>query len=78
MENIVRKREIAGNKQFLLFSKCFLPYIALTFHFKCTLKCRLQFVSTRTSQKLCRLVIISIIMRKLNRYNPFCQSISML
>ena len=40
-ENIVRKGEIACNKQFLLFSQCFLPYLALTFHFKCTLKCRL-------------------------------------
>ena len=43
--NIVRKGEIACNKQFLFFSQCFLPYMALTFHFKCTLKCRLQFVS---------------------------------
>ena len=38
-ENIVRKGEIACNKQFLLFSQCFLPYMALIFHFKCTLKC---------------------------------------
>ena len=30
MENIVRKGEIACNKQFLQFSQCFLPYIALT------------------------------------------------
>ena len=36
------KRRIACNKQFLLFSQCFLPYKALFFHFKCTLKCRLQ------------------------------------
>ena len=34
MENIVRKGEIACNKQFLLFSQCFLPYMALIFHFK--------------------------------------------
>ena len=33
------KGEIAGNKQFLLFSPCFLPYIVLIFHFRCTLKC---------------------------------------
>ena len=26
MENIVRKGEIVCNKQFLLFSQCFLPY----------------------------------------------------
>ena len=38
------KGEIACNKQFLLFSQCFLPCMALIFHFKCTLKCRLQFV----------------------------------
>ena len=38
MENIVRKAEIACNKQFLLFSQGFLPYMVLIFHFKCTLK----------------------------------------
>ena len=43
--NIVRKGEIACNKQFLLFSQCFLANMALIFHFKCALKCRLQFVS---------------------------------
>ena len=32
----VRKREIACNKQFHLFSQFFLPYMALIFHFKCT------------------------------------------
>ena len=45
VENIVRKGEIACNKQFVLFSQCFLAYMALTLHLKCTLKCRLQFVS---------------------------------
>ena len=34
--NIVRKGEIACNKQFLLFSQCFLPNLTLIFHFKCT------------------------------------------
>ena len=29
VENIVRKGEIACNKQFLLFSQCFLPYMTL-------------------------------------------------
>ena len=38
MENIVRRGEIACYKQFLLFSQCFLPLIALMFHFTCTLK----------------------------------------
>ena len=57
MENIVRKDEIACDKQFLLFSQCFLPYMVLIFHFKCTFKCCLQFVSIWTSLKFCRLVI---------------------
>ena len=43
--NIVRKGEIACNKQFLLFSQFFLPYMALIFHLQCNLKCCLQFVS---------------------------------
>ena len=38
----MRKGEIACNKQFLIFSQCFLPYMALIFHFKCTLKCHVQ------------------------------------
>ena len=39
------KGDIACNKQFLLFSQCFLHlrYVALIFHCKCTLKYRLQF-----------------------------------
>ena len=35
----MRKGEIACNKQFLLLSQFFLPYMALISHFKCTLKC---------------------------------------
>ena len=59
MENIVRKREIAFNKQFLLFSQCFPPYMVHIFFSKCTctLKCRLQFVSIWTSLKFCHLVM---------------------
>ena len=53
----MRKREIACIKQCLLFSQCFLPFIVIIFHFKCTLKCRLQFVSIWTSLKFCRLVM---------------------
>ena len=52
VENIVRKGEIVCNKQLLLFSQCFLPYMILTFHFRCTLKYCLQFVSIWTSLKL--------------------------
>ena len=57
VENIVRKKEIACNKRLLLFLQCFLPYMALTFHFKCTLKCCLQFVSVWASLKFCLLVM---------------------
>ena len=57
LENIVRKGEIACNKQYLLFSQYFLPYMALIFHFKFTLECCLQFVSIWTSLKFCRLVM---------------------
>ena len=38
---MVSKGEIACNKQFLLFSQCFLSYMAFTFHFKCTLTLKL-------------------------------------
>ena len=57
VENNVRKGEIACNEQFLLFSQSFLPYMALIFHFKCTLECRLKSVPIWTSLKFCRLVI---------------------
>ena len=43
VENIVRKGAITCNNQFLLFSQSFLHYMVLIFHFKCTLKCRLQY-----------------------------------
>ena len=56
-ENIMRKGEIACNKQFLLFSQCFLPYVALIFNLECTLKCCLQLVSIWTSLKICHLVM---------------------
>ena len=36
VEDIVRKGEIACYKQFLLFSQCFLTYMVLIFHFKCS------------------------------------------
>ena len=51
MENIERKGEIACYKQFFLFRQHFLHYMALIFHFKSTLKCRLQFASIWTSLK---------------------------
>ena len=39
MENNVRKGEIVCNEQFLLFSKCSLPYTVLVFNSKYTLEC---------------------------------------
>ena len=51
------KRRIACNKQFLLFWHCFLPYMELIFHFKCTLKCHQQFVSIWSNLKFCCLVM---------------------
>ena len=53
----MRKGEIACSKQFLFFSQCFLPYMVLVFHFKCTLICSLQLVSIWTSLKFRRLVM---------------------
>ena len=51
------KRKTACNKQFLLFSQCFLPMWYLFSVLKCSLKCRLQFVSIWTSLKFYRLVM---------------------
>ena len=52
MENIVRKGEIACYKQLLLFLQCFLPYMALIFDFKCTLKCLLAICLTLDQFKI--------------------------
>ena len=49
------KGKIACNKQSLLFSQCFPACMVLIFHFKSTVKYRLQFVSIWTSLKFCRL-----------------------
>ena len=49
MENIVRKGEIACNKFLTMFSTLY----GFIFQFKCTLRCRLQFVSMWTSLKFC-------------------------
>ena len=53
----MRKGETSNcNKQFLLFSQCFLPYMVPIFHFKCALKSRLQFVSIWNRLKFCCLL----------------------
>ena len=57
------KRSNCLLKQFLLYSQCFLPYTVLIFHLKCTLKCRLQFISIWTSLKFCCLVKVKNIQR---------------
>ena len=51
------KEKLFVTSNFPFFSQCFLPYIAFFFHFKYTLKCRLQFVKIWTSLKFCRLVM---------------------
>ena len=53
----MRKGEIACNKQFLFFSRCFLPFTVHIFHFTYTLKCGLQIVTIWTSLKFCRLAM---------------------
>ena len=65
----MRKGEIACNKQFLLSSQCFLPYMVLIFHFKCTPKCHLPFVSIWTSLKFCRLVMGLILLSQSMAHN---------
>ena len=66
VENIVRKGEIACNKQIspfiTMFSILYDTYVLyliflLIFHSKCTLKCCLQVVSIWTSLKFCCLVM---------------------
>ena len=48
----LKKGEITWNKQFSLFSQCFLPYMALIFYFKCTFKCCMKFVSILDQSKI--------------------------
>ena len=72
VKNILRKGDIACNKQFLFFSRCFLPYTILIFYFKYTLKCCLHFVSIWTRLKFCCLVmwyfcLNSVTLKLLNR-----------
>ena len=59
----MKKGEIQAISHFLIM---FSILMVLIFHFKCTLKCRLQFVSILTSLQFCHLV-----MGKMDRaYNP--------
>ena len=50
----MRKGETACNEQFLLFSQCFMPYLAPIFHLKCIIKCRLQKFCSLVSLRECR------------------------
>ena len=54
---LCEKKRYCLQQASLLFSQCFLPYMVLIFHFKCTLKCCLQFVSIWTDLKFSRLVM---------------------
>ena len=56
VENIVRKGEITWNRQFFLFITMFSTLYG-PFHFKCNLKCHLQFVSICTTLKFSCLVM---------------------
>ena len=54
VENIVGKREIACNKQFLFFSQCFLLYMSrffFFFHFKCTFTLSSTYIHFNTLKK---------------------------
>ena len=57
VENIVRKRRNCLQQAISPILTMFLPYMVLIFHFRCTLKCRLQPVSVWNSVKFCRLVM---------------------
>ena len=70
MENNVRKGGIACNEKFLLFSQCFLPYMALIFLFQCTLKCCMQYISIWTSLNFCNWLTQSRLLTTLKK-KPF-------
>ena len=53
-ENIVGKRENAGNQHFLLFAQCFPPIPKCISVFKVHLFCRLQMLLIQTSLKIGR------------------------
>ena len=55
-ENIVGKRENAGNQHFLLFPQCFLPFPKQISIFQSHLLCCLQMLSIWTCLKFCHLV----------------------
>ena len=57
VENIVRKGEIACNKQFFVFSQCFLPYIALTFLFQMHFQMSSAICFNLEESKVCCLVM---------------------
>ena len=51
------KEKLVITSNFFFSHNVFYPIDDTYFHFKCTLKCRLQFVSIWASLKLCRLVM---------------------
>ena len=60
-EDIVDKRENAGNHHFLLFPRRFLPIQKGMSVFKLHLFCRLQMLSIWTSLKICHLIQSQVI-----------------
>ena len=75
--NIVRKGEIACNKQFLLFSQCFLPYVFYYITDRIShvrMICRLQMLWIWLSPKFCHLAKVtaasqymSLVMREISK-----------
>ena len=55
-QNIVGKRENAGDQRFLLFPQCFLPFPKQISTFDSHLNCSLQMLSIWIGLKFCRLV----------------------
>ena len=62
------KREIARNKQFLPFPKCFLPVMITFFHFRQIWNCRLQSLSIWKSEICCLSLNIFILHRLRNKF----------
>ena len=54
------KEKLLVTRNFSFFSQCFLSYMVLIFHFKCTLKWCLHFVSIWATLNFCCLVMVTV------------------
>ena len=59
-ENIVGKGENTGNKHFLLFTQCFLPFLKQISVIQSHLFCHLQMLSIWININFCRLVELTL------------------